>query len=228
MALRPSMPRRTAWRAARRAGHAALDWILDHDPFELVVLAVGFLIVAATPIIIIVATAGAPSEEDLFGLPPRSEEARRNLDDLRNLTNAAGGYAFSYPSAWVVSESGTSTRLESPSGDVVVSFGLGTSRGLEGESNRLLDSAPVPGLNQELIGTTRERIGGSRSLLTSGMSTDETGRRVRFLAIAIQGEPRNYAISIVVSAGSDPQRILQRIERIVASFEILRTDTATS
>jgi hypothetical protein len=231
MPLRPSTARRTSWRgirrAARRARNAALDWLLDHDPFELILLALGFLVVAATPILIIVATAGGPSEDDLADISPPGEEAPPNPVDVANLTNVAGGYAFSYPSTWVVSEAGTSTQLESPSGDIVVSFGLGTALGLEAESARLLESAAVPGDDLALIGTSRERIGGSPSFLASGTSTDETGRRVRFVAIAIRGEPRNYAISIVVSAGLDATRVLSRVERIVGSFEILGSTTTS-
>jgi hypothetical protein len=70
----------------------------------------------------------------------------------------------------------------------------------------------------------RERIGGSRSLLVSGIATDESDRSVRFLAISIQGEPRSYAISIVVPRASDPASVLPRLEEIVSSFEILGVD----
>jgi hypothetical protein len=191
----------------------------------LILLGVGFLVVAAIPILIIVATAGRPAEDDLAGLSPPGEETPPNPVHFANLTNVGGGYAFSYPSTWVVSEAGTSTELESPSGDIVVTFGLGTALGLEAESARLLESAAVPGEDMELIGTSRELIGGSPSFLASGTSTDETGRRVRFLAIAIRGEPSNHTISIVVSAGLDATQVLSRVERIVGSFEILRSTT---
>jgi hypothetical protein len=196
----------------------------------LILLVVGFLAVAATSILIIVASAGDPAEDDLAGIfppGPPGEEAQPNPADFTRRTNLAGAYAFTHPATWVVSESGTSTELESQNGDVVVSFGLGTALGLEAESARLLKSAAVPREDMELIGTSRELIGGSPSFLASGTSTDETGRRVRFLVIAIRGEPSNYTISIVVSAGLDATQVLSRVERIVGSFEILRSTTTS-
>jgi hypothetical protein len=79
-----------------------------------------------------------------------------------------------------------------------------------------------PSSNQRLIGTTWERIAGSRSLIVSGMTTDATGRSMRFLAITVRGVPRSYSISVL--GRSDPTRILSTIEEIVSSFEILSQD----
>jgi hypothetical protein len=72
----------------------------------------------------------------------------------------------------------------------------------------------------ELIGLRRELIDSSRSLMVSATATDDAGRSVRILAIAIRGEPRNYAISILVPRHSDPARVLPLIEEIVSSFEL--------
>ena len=44
---------------------------------------------------------------------------------------------------------------------------------------------------------------------------------MRFLAITVQGVPRNYSISVLVPARSDPARVLPTIEAIVSSFQIL-------
>jgi hypothetical protein len=84
----------------------------------------------------------------------------------------------------------------------------------------LIETMPGSAAGRELIGTTRETIAGSPSLLASGTTTDESGRPVRFLAIAVRGDAHNYAITIVVPAGSNPSRVLPRVERLVASFEI--------
>lgn len=53
-----------------------------------------------------------------------------------------------------------------------------------------------------------------------GTTTDESGRPVRFLAIAVRADVGTYAITILVPAGSDPSRVLP-VERVVASFDIL-------
>jgi hypothetical protein len=143
--------------------------------------------------------------------------------------NSVGDYAFTYPPAWDVAQAESLTRLESPSGDIVMSFGLGSPGDIATSSNRLLSSildeeGNDPSSNQRLIGTTWERIAGSRSLIVSGMTTDATGRSMRFLAITVRGVPRNYSISVLVPARSGPTRILSTIEEIVSSFEILSKD----
>jgi hypothetical protein len=61
----------------------------------------------------------------------------------------------------------------------------------------------------------------------SGTADDPLGRSIRFLVIAIPGEQPTHAISIVVPAHSAPSRMLPRLERIVASFDILDNQVST-
>ena len=77
---------------------------------------------------------------------------------------------------------------------------------------------------QEHVGTRRDQIAGSPSLLTSGIGEDEIGRPVRYLAVAIRGEPINYGIKILVPAASSPSRLLPILEQIVASFEVVEPE----
>ena len=142
-------------------------------------------------------------------------------------TNVLGGYGFSYPSNWDIWQAGTYTELESPNGDTVLSFrrkrgpwGEDTSADLLGWMTESL-SSPV------VVGRTWERIAGIQSFLLSGTGRDLVGRRVRFLAIALPGQRPKHQISIVVPADSDPSAMLERVEAIVSSFEIL-SDGETS
>lgn len=205
-------------RAVRLATDRVLDWLHDHDPVQSFVLIAGFLIVAAAPVIVVLITSPPTSSDDPPVSAPQIQPAPPSIVDY---TNVAAGYGFRYPSTWELSEAGTSARLESPGGNTVISFGFGDPGELDAASEGLLEAMPGSGGSQELIGTTRERIAGYPSLLASGTATDASGRPVRFLGIAVRGDVQNYAISIVVPADSDPSRVLPRLERVVASFEIL-------
>jgi hypothetical protein len=147
-------------------------------------------------------------------------------------TNLVGGYAFTYPRTWTVVELGAETDLASPDGETVLSFGSGETLQLgdgggehPGDQDllRSLGSIAEP----TVLGTAWQQVAGHRSLLVSGTADDLVGRSIRFLVIAIPGERPTYAISIVVPAHSAPNRMLPRLERIVASFDILDDGAST-
>lgn len=214
MALRFSSRRRPI----RRATDRVTDLLHDHDPAELFVLTIGLVIVAAAPFMVVMFASPSTSPDDL---PVGVDQIQQAPPGVVDYTNIAAGYGFSYPSTWDLNQVGSSARLESPGGDTVVSFRSVAADGLGGASEGVIEAMPGSVTSQELIGTTREQIAGSPSLLTSGTATDELGRPVRFLAIAVRGDVRTYSITIAVPAGSDPSRVLPRVERVVASFEIL-------
>ena len=75
---------------------------------------------------------------------------------------------------------------------------------------------------------TRDNSDGTRSLLVRGTAIDDADRRVRFLAITVRGDSKNYAISILVPRRSDPVTVLPQIEDIVSSFDVLATGANVS
>jgi hypothetical protein len=140
--------------------------------------------------------------------------------------NSVGDYAFSYPRTWAADEAGGVTRVENPRGDIVVSFGPGAPGDIAAASGRLVSSilgigGGDLGASEALTGSSWDRIDGARSFIVSGVTEDPAGRSMRFLAITVRAAPRNFAISVLVPAASDPTRVLPRIEAIVSSFEIL-------
>ena len=199
-----------------------LDWIDDRDPTQLFVSIAGCLLIVGSTVFVILAASPEPPIERLIGPTRWIPQPTQSAVAYRN---PAGGYGFTYPASWELIESGERTRLENPSGGVVLSFGIGTSGGLRATTSRLTGSLVGSPSDQELIGSRRDTIGGSRSLLTSGIGESLYGRPVRFLAVAIAGEPDNYGISIVVPLGSDPNRLLPILEGIVTSFEVLGPET---
>jgi hypothetical protein len=141
-------------------------------------------------------------------------------------TNLVGGYAFTYPRTWTVEELGAETDLASPDGETVLSFGSGATLQVgdgggehPGDQDLLGSFGSI--VEPSVLGTAWQQVAGHRSFLVSGTADDRVGRSIRFLVIAIPGERPTHAISIVVPAHSAPSRMLPRLERIVASFDIL-------
>jgi hypothetical protein len=208
--------RGSAQRAARRPVDLVLDWFDARDAIQLTLL----VFLAASIMIVLLVTEDAPTD-------PRSEVLSpvEQPPPLVGYTNRDGGYGFDYPSSWDANSAGTLTRLESPTGRIIVTFDVAAPGTLRAVSHRLVGSLHANAKAHGLIGTRRERIAGAPSLLASGIGEDATGRSIRFVAIVVGGRSDNYEISIVVPAGSDPSRLLPPLEHIVSSFDILDAST---
>ena len=190
-----------------------------HDPTDLYVVA--SLVIVAT--LAVVFAAWRPSSDPTDpgpAIPPPSDRPA----DLETIayTNRPGRYGFEYPSTWALEADADRAWIESPDGDIEIFFEPAQPGALTLASDRLVSSlfgSEDP--RGALIGTRWERIGGSRSLLVGGITTDVVGRRVRFLAITVRGDPRHYSISVVVPSRSNPARILPIVEQIVSSFNVI-------
>jgi len=206
---------------------STLDWL---ETYALALTLAGIVLVTVAAVAVLVADTAGESARPTLGPagsvePPPTLPDESSVSGVTEYVNTSQGYSFAYPPTWTIREEEGLTRLESPNGRIRVLFRTGVSGDLEIASGRLFDSLADITSNEQLIGVTREQIDGARSLLVSGTATDAEGEPVRFLAITIRGEPQNYGISIFVPRGSDPVRVLPRIEEIVASFDVLGTGT---
>lgn len=209
--------------SARRAVGETLRWIDDNELARPIFVG-GLLIAAlATLLIVLIAVRGEPVATAPAASPSAAPSLAEEPAGAVAYENLMGGYGFVYPSTWFFTENGSRARIESPNGRLVVTFGLASGGTLALASDREIETLLDGGSDHEMIGTTRERIAHSRSLLVSG--TMSKGRStVRFLAITVQADPRNYSISVVVPRGSDAESVLLLVEEIVSSFEILEPD----
>jgi len=223
------MRKLSLWREYRshsisRIGGGALDWM---QTYALALTMAGIVLVTVAAVAVLVADTAGQSARPTLGPPvveptPDAPDEQPRLNVLEYV-NATQGFGFEYPASWTLREDERRTSLENPSGRIRVLFGLGAAGNLDVATTRLVASLSDVASNRQLIGTTHEEIDGSRSMLVSGTAIDDAGRAVRFLAITVRGEPRNYAISILVPRRSDPVRVLPRIEEIVSSFDVLAT-----
>jgi hypothetical protein len=200
----------------RRLRRRIEDWLLDHELLQPKTVAAVFLVVIGFVGVILIGTGddgGPPASSRGGSSPPAEDEGAMTAH-----VNLQAGYRFRYPITWEVAEDGTLTKLQSPKEDVVISFGLSQQGGLEASSEALVASIEDAHHNSRIIGAQQKEIGGSPSVIVAGLGTNDSGLRVRFLAITVEGEPNNYAISVFVPASSDADRLLPPIQRIVGSF----------
>jgi hypothetical protein len=80
--------------AIRRATDRVLDVLHDHDPAEVIVLTLGFVMAAVAPFIVVMLATPARQHE---GLPVDVDRIQRSPRGPVDYTNVAGGYGFSYP-----------------------------------------------------------------------------------------------------------------------------------
>jgi hypothetical protein len=213
-------PMTPSGRSPSKIRDRTLDWI---ESYALALTIVGIVLVIVSAVAILLTATAHESKQRTLASPhvEASTPPERPRVEVGEYVSRTHGYAFTYPPTWSISEHDELTRLESPSGRVRLLFGIGTSGPLDVTSRRLFGSLSDVTSNERLVGATSERIDGSRSVLVSGTAIDDAGRAVRFLAITVRGEPKNYAISILVPRRSDPDRILPQIEEIVSSFDVL-------
>lgn len=201
--------------------------------YAVALIMVGIVLVTVATVAILMEDTARESALRMRGPPSFAGPTPDRLDarpalDVSEYVNGAHDYGFAYPTSWTVRENARVTSLENPSGRIRVLFGVGPSGDLEKAASRSIDSLSNVTSNRDVIGMTREKIDGSRSLLVSGTAIDDADRRVRFLAITVRGDSKNYAISILVPRRSDPVTVLPQIEDIVSSFDVLATGANVS
>lgn len=215
-------------RTLRRWRFAAIDWLYEREPAEMFVF--GLFVVAAMVAIVVRFFVMSPTST-VGSAPPldirNGSEGSRSEPAVRFL-NQAGGYHFAYPEAWDLSQEGKLSQLESPNGNIVLSFGVTLDDNLARATTHLVRRLAGPPREEKVIGTSRERIAGSPAFMRGGMTRDETGTSIRYLAIAIDGDDRTYTISITVPAHVDPENVLSTVESIVTSFGTTQPDLISS
>lgn len=137
--------------------------------------------------------------------------------------NRFGGYRFGYPEEWAIDDAGTTSKVTSPDRAIVITFGFGPDGSLRGAAERFADSVLDTYDESSLLKAERQRVGGRRAVLASGIGTNETGVRIRFLVVVVKGPDRNYGISVFTAASSDPAVVVPTANRILDSFRVLPT-----
>jgi hypothetical protein len=168
------------------------------------------------------ASAPVPSLQGTLPTPPGSPSDTPTDDapavpGVRVFASSAGGYLFSYPDSWTVTERGTEVVLTSPDGAVRVVFGRTPGGPLSQASEVLVEQVMRSHAGVHVLSSSRESTEqGLRTVLVGG-TVDQTER---FLAISVEGHDDNKAITVFFPEGRQPPQILRAIRAVIASYRV--------
>ena len=148
---------------------------------------------------------------------PSAEEPGPSALASESFFNRRARYSFRYPSQWLVEPSRTATRVSSPRRDAVISFGLGAPGTLDHAEATLVTEVQKAYQDTRVAAVQAQRIGARPALSVSGSGVNPQGVAVRFLAITVKGQSRNYSITVFTAADAGTS-VLPRIQEIVSSF----------
>jgi hypothetical protein len=216
--------------AARRTGEAArrrARW------FSAAATVLATALVAAALVAAVIATVGgtaeraAPSQAVVpsavpspgFSVVPSPSVSDDQLPGVHVHVNDEAGYLFSYPDGWKLTRSGTSTTLVDPKDEVQMAFATAPSAPLEETNRRVLDGLTSPYRDVNVVTRDSQLTEqGQSSLVLGGTAVDEAGSTIRFLVVTIEGERRNWAITVRYEPHADVTDSITAIEEIVGSF----------
>ncbi|MBA3424106.1 MAG: hypothetical protein H0U04_06055 [Rubrobacter sp.] len=112
------------------------------------------------------------------------------------------------------------TQLLNPGRQALVSFGRGPSGSLSRASDAYFSSLRKRYTDFESAFTLAATItiSGAVSRVMVGKATNEDGKRLRFQAILIHGEKRNYAVAAFTALDTSPS-VKAALDEIIGSFE---------
>lgn len=162
----------------------------------------------------------APAGSQPESSDPSTDDSPNNapaVPGVRVFANPEGGYLFSYPGSWTVTERGGEAVLTSPDGAVRVVFGRTPGRSLSRSSDLLVEQVMRAHAGVQVLSSSRESTEqGLRTVLVGG-TVDETER---FLAISVEGEGDNKAITVFFPKGQQTPQVLRAIRAVIASYRV--------
>ncbi|MGH4024012.1 MAG: hypothetical protein ACRDRV_05445, partial [Pseudonocardiaceae bacterium] len=134
------------------------------------------------------------------------------------VVNTAGGYSIQVPDGWTSTQDGRTTKVKSPEGDTLITFGLGRTGPLPVAATLFFQQVGGSYDKVQVFPPEGKKIRGKQALVYGGIGDNDKKERVRFLTISVENAPTNYGITVFTAAGSDPKTVLPEINRVVESF----------
>jgi hypothetical protein len=134
--------------------------------------------------------------------------------------NSRAGYSFSYPPEWRLTEKGSAARIVSPGKEASISFGLGGKGSLRRVASQLVGELQDVYRNVSLTGFQLTLIDDEPAVAFTGSAVSRKDIPLRFQAISVAGEERNYSVTVFVAAEADPTEVVPPIQEMLDSFRI--------
>jgi hypothetical protein len=137
------------------------------------------------------------------------------------VVSRAGHFSVAVPTAMSVDKHGRTVRLSSRDRDLVITVGPGKKGRLPQANRRLLAELASTYGEFEPLAAERLEVGGRPALSASGTLTNRAGVRLRFVAVTVRANPRNYALVAFAARTSNPVSVLPQVNAVASGFEVL-------
>ena len=144
-----------------------------------------------------------------------------NTTDTSEVVNTAGGYRIEVPDGWSATQDGRTTKVTSPEGETLITFGMGRTGPLPVAATLFFQQVGGNYRDVQVFPPDANKVGTRNALTYGGIGTNKQDARVRFLAITVENTPTNFGITVFTEANTDPAATLPAVNQIVDSFRTL-------
>lgn len=138
------------------------------------------------------------------------------------IVSGPGGFAIGQPAGVIATKVGKTVNLRSKDKAFVVTAGPVEGGTLLTNSKAFLTALRATYTEVRVLGTKSQEVDGRKALATYGQALNTKKIRVRFVNLAIEAKPRNYAINSFTGLGTDPSIVLPKVNAIVSTFTVLK------
>lgn len=142
------------------------------------------------------------------------------IPTTERLESRAGGFAIAVPEGVSATKDGKTVTLRSPDKDLVVVAGPIERDSLAASSKAFVRSLRQSYTNVRVLGSQKQRVDDRDALATVGEAVNAREVRIRFVALVVEAEPQNIAISSFSEFDAPPAAVLPTVSAIVDGFSV--------
>jgi len=139
---------------------------------------------------------------------------------VRTRTVTGPGFRIGVPASMTVTRRHGTLTLADRAHSLVVTVGRTTEGPLRHAARDFVGSLRDGYRRVRVLGQQPQRVAGRPALATYGHAVNAHGARIRFVTVAVRARPRVYAITAFAAYGSDPTRVLPRVNAIASTFRL--------
>ena len=149
-------------------------------------------------------------------------QARADVTQTHRVTSRQGGFSIGVPAGMHVTERRGTLTLADRKHDLVVTVGRAGPGALRRAAARFVRMLGRAYSHVRVLGHQPQRIAGRNALATYGRAVNTHRARLRFVTVTVRARPRDFAITAFTAFGSDPARVLPRVDAIASTFRVRR------
>lgn len=130
------------------------------------------------------------------------------------------GFSIGVPASMQVTRKHDTVTLSDKGHSLVVTVGRTVAGPLHHAARVFVRSLHDGYRRVRVLGHQPQRIDGRRALATYGHAVNAHGTRIRFVTVTVRHRPRDYAITAFTAYGSDPTRVLPKVNAIASTFRV--------